>query len=198
MHCSHGLGLLEGLYRDTTLLGIPSFCSAYQSTTLGQSYAFLRLTNTRKILAQCSYDFSNSCLTVKIISEHPRPTQNPHCDTGSTSDTICNLCCNTLARTLTTTSNRAIPRQLSQHVRSPFLGIGMMMVSAQSRGTPCSFHADWMRSRRRAWNSAWLRQPRCKWRRAPLECHHDIMMSYYLRRAQLWNVLVITLQFTCV
>ena len=97
----------------------------------------------RPTLAVCSHDFSTNCLMVKIMSVHPLPFLNPHCDSGSSSSVIfCSHSWSTLATTFPTTTNNGIPLQLSHELRSPFLGIGTSIASHQSAGTLHSLHTS--------------------------------------------------------
>ena len=60
----------------------------------------------------------------------------PHCDSGSScSASDCNLLWTILATSLPTTSNSAMPLQLSQQCKFPFLGMGMRIAFTHSCGT---------------------------------------------------------------
>ena len=101
-----------------------SFPSACHNAALSTEL-LLRSIKMKNILAWCSHDFSTNCWTTKIMSEHPCFFQNLHCDSGKTfSASCCSRSCKMCATTLPTTSSRVIPRQLSQQLRSPFLGTG--------------------------------------------------------------------------
>ena len=132
------------LIRAMVSSGTTSFLRANHSASLGtKSYAFFKSMKVRKTLDLCSYDFSTSWRTVKIISAQLRAFLNPHCDSSnSSSATFCSLTWSTLATTLPTTSSKEMPRQLSQLLRSPFLGMGSRIASRQSLGTLHCLHTS--------------------------------------------------------
>jgi len=127
---------------DSILGGMPHFASNCHRALLGtESYAFRKSTNSINKAESCSLLFSTSCHAVKIMSAHPLPFLNPHCDSGRIfSATTCSLSCRILANTFPTTSSRLMPRQLSHSCRSPFLGMGTTSACFQSSTTSPSLH----------------------------------------------------------
>lgn len=121
------------------------YATFLQYTPQGLSWyrvvCFFRSTNSTKRESLCSLIFSTSGLAAKIMSTHPRPFLNPHCESGRIPSAIrCSHSSMTLARSLPTTSRRLMPRQLSQAWRSPFFGMGTITASRQSLTTFCSSH----------------------------------------------------------
>ena len=89
-----------------------------------ESWALRRSTKTIYPLDWCSLNFSMLWSKVKIWSVQERPRLKPHCVSGSSSSaTTCNPFWRRRPSALPTTSNKAIPRQLSHDDRSPRLGI---------------------------------------------------------------------------
>ena len=103
--------------------GMPSLPNASQSAWRGtESYAFFRSTKTQNSFWRCSYDFSMSWRMEKMASAQPRPGRKPHWDSGSScSATSWRRSWMRRPQTLPATSRRAMPRQLLQLVKSPFL-----------------------------------------------------------------------------
>ena len=154
------LDTARGRYRkqliSMTQSEMPNFSRAYHMAVRGtESYAFLRSMKRKNCLVRCSMAFSTNWRIVKNMSAQPRPLQNPHWDSGSSSSaTCCSLSWSILATTFPTTSSSAIPLQLSQFLRLPFLGIGTRMASAHSLGTCLSSHTVWVRLSSSALNSS--------------------------------------------
>lgn len=94
---------------------MPSFLRA----TTGQSLVQSRMLSSNQQSGRRPYGsmfigLLQKLLYSNIISVHPLPSRKPQCNSGhSYSVTFCNSCCNILARTLPTTSSKAIPCQLS-------------------------------------------------------------------------------------
>ena len=106
-----------------------------------ESEAFFRSTMSIYSVSLCSLTFSISYLATKVMSTQPWLFLKPHCDSGRTLSSISSsLSFNILAINFLTTSRRLIPRQLSQHLRSPFLRLRMITTSCQSLTTLPFFH----------------------------------------------------------
>ena len=102
-----------------------------------------------KCFEWCSKDFSTSCLMVKIMSEQPRPSQKPQCDSRSSSSaSFCSL-----AWVIVATTFQPPPAgQCHASCHRPwglfFLGMVIWVASAHSLGTCLSSRTECTRSRR--------------------------------------------------
>ena len=116
---------------------LPRACqSALRGT---ESHSFSKSTKRRNFLASCSFAFSSSWIMMKIMS-----VQLPLCGIrigfqgASTLPAFVAFPVLTLATTLPTTSSRAIPLQLLQSMKFPFLGIAFM------ENVMMASRTDWM------------------------------------------------------
>ena len=133
---------------STTRSGTPSFFSAVHIATCGtESYALLRSTKMKCCFMWCSKAFWVNCLTTISMSVQPCPRLKPYSVSGNTcSASVCCMVWTILAATFPTTSSSAMPLQLLQQCKFPFLGIGRRMASTHSCGMRLSSHTALSRS----------------------------------------------------